>query len=85
MIFENLTDSSQDLSKEGLNFILSSLFRSWSLNCLNIGIFLTNYQKLKIMASIYNLRTGQDSEFAKLKVHELSFSLIFIIFSNIPS
>ena len=39
--------------------------RSWSLSCSKIVIFLTNYQKLQILASYYNLRIGQDSEFAK--------------------
>ena len=46
------------LYNEGSKFILSSLE-------LKHSHFLTNYLKLQILASYYNLRIGQDSEFAK--------------------
>ena len=60
MIFYNLKNSSQDLSNEGPNFILSLLeVGHWFAQTL---LF---FDKLQILASYNNLRIGQDSEFAK--------------------
>ena len=62
IIFYNLKKSHKGLSNEGSNFILA---HKKLLSYSNIGIFLTNYLKLEMLASYNNLKIGQDSEFAK--------------------
>ena len=60
MIFYNLKNSSQDLSNEGSNFILSLLEVG-----RKVAQTLLFFDKLQILASYYNLRLGQGFEFAK--------------------
>ena len=61
--FITLKNSHQDLSNERSNFTKEFLeVGHWALKHSH---FLTNYLKLQILASYYNLRIGQDSEFAK--------------------
>ena len=59
IIFYNLKNSSQDLSYEGSNFILSSLEvgQTWA--------FFDKLPEIMILAPYKNLRKRHDSEFAK--------------------